>query len=126
MSLKPHPLHHDPGDREARKSLFSIPAELPRPEEFSEILARSGDCAVERIVSHGHATPPGDWFDQETDEWVAVLQGDARLKFHDGSELEMHPGDWIIIPAHRRHRVEQTSDNPPCVWIAFHFPSHST
>jgi cupin 2 domain-containing protein len=108
------------------KNLFSIPAELPRPEEYSEILARSGDVTVERIISHGHATPPGTWYDQEKDEWVALLQGEARLTFSDGSELGMGAGDWAFIPAHRRHRVDQTSIDPPCIWVALHLPSHST
>src|SRR5512142_1563429 len=101
--------------------LFSIPAELPRSEEFSEILLRSGEVLVERIISHGHVTAPGTWFDQEKDEWVALLQGEARLLYDDGSELDMHAGDWTFIPAHCRHRVEQTTMNPPCVWIAIHF-----
>lgn len=106
------------------KSLFSIPAGLPHPEEFSEILAGSGEIMVERIISHGHTTPPGSWFDQEMDEWVALLQGDALLLFSDGPELEMHAGDSTLIPAHRRHRVERTSTDPPCIWLALHFPSH--
>ncbi len=105
-------------------SLFSIPAELPRPEEFSEILLRSGKIIVERIISHGHTTPPGTWFDQEQDEWVALLQGEALLTFSDGPDLQMRAGDWTYIPAHRRHRVERTSTNPPCIWVAFHIPSH--
>jgi cupin 2 domain-containing protein len=104
--------------------LFSIPADLPHGAEFSEVLSRSGDVIVERIISHGHTTPSGSWYDQEKDEWVALLQGGARLTFSDGSGLEMGAGDWVFIPAHRRHRVEQTSTNPPCIWIALYFPSH--
>ncbi|RPH35343.1 cupin domain-containing protein [bacterium] len=105
-------------------SLYSIPPELPGPEEFSETLVRSGEVVVERIISHGQSTPSGEWFDQERHEWVALLQGSARLMFSDGATLEMHAGDWTFIPAHRRHRVEQTTTNPPCIWIALHFPSH--
>ena len=105
-------------------SLFSIPGGLPRSEEFSEILVRSGEIIVERLISHGHTTPAGTWFDQEKDEWVALLQGDAYLTFIDGPGLEMHAGDSTLIPAHRRHRVEKTSTNPPCIWIALYFPSH--
>jgi cupin 2 domain-containing protein len=107
-------------------SLFSIPAGLPRLEEFSEILARSGDVVVERIISHGHTTPSGEWFDQDHGEWVALLQGHARLVFNDGSVLDMHAGDWTIIQAHQRHRVEATTIDPPCVWIAIHFSSSSS
>lgn len=106
------------------KGLFSVPAGLPGQEEFSEILARSGEIIVERIISHGHTTSPGSWFDQEKDEWVALLQGDALLRFSDGSELEMHAGDSTLVPAHCRHRVEKTSADPPCIWLALHFPSH--
>jgi cupin 2 domain-containing protein len=107
-------------------NLFSIPAGLPRPEEFSEVLARSGAIVLERIISHGHTTAPGEWFDQEKNEWVTLLQGNARLAFSDGSVLDMQAGDWTLIPAHRRHRVERTTTEPPCIWIALHFPSPSS
>lgn len=35
---------------------------------------------VERIVSQGHVTPPGQWYDQDWDEWVSLLSGAARLR----------------------------------------------
>ena len=105
-------------------SLFSIPADVPGPGEFSEILLRGGEVVIERIISHGHTTPPGTWFDQDKDEWVALLQGEAHLTFSDGSGLEMRAGDSTLIPAHRRHRVDRTTTDPPCIWLALHFPSH--
>jgi cupin 2 domain-containing protein len=104
-------------------NIFSIPDGLPGPGEFAEVLTRSGDIIVERIVSHGHTTSPSTWFDQEKNEWVALVQGKALLTFSDGSSQEMKAGDWLFIPAHRRHRVEETSTDPPCIWIAFHFPT---
>jgi cupin 2 domain-containing protein len=106
-------------------SLLSIPAGLPRPEEFSEPLVQCGDVVLERIISHGHTSSPGAWFDQERDEWVALLQGHARLAFSDGVVLDMQAGDWTLIPAHCRHRVDATSAEPPCIWVALHFPSSS-
>ncbi len=89
-------------------------------EEFSEILisGKSGGSRAERIISHGHVSPPGFWYDQDEWEFVAVLQGDAELEFESGT-LRMNPGDWVIIPAHLRHRVKKTSETPPCVWLAF-------
>ncbi|NTV46153.1 MAG: hypothetical protein HGB11_06455, partial [Chlorobiales bacterium] len=39
---------------------------------------------LERIVSEGHATPGGEWFDQEWDEWVILLSGSATLRFNTG------------------------------------------
>lgn len=107
-------------------NLLSIPARLPGPEEFSEVLVRNDAIVLERIISHGHTTPRGEWFDQEEDEWVTLLQGNARLAFSDGAVLDMQAGDWTLIPAHRRHRVEQTTAEPPCIWIALHFPSPSS
>lgn len=89
-------------------------------DEFIDVLisGNAGANRVERIVSHGHVSPPGFWYDQSELEFVAVLQGDAKLEFESGT-LAMTPGDWVIIPAHVRHRVIHTSKTPPCVWLAF-------
>ena len=73
---------------------------------------------VERIVSRGHASPPDSWYDQEEHEWVVVLAGEARLQFDDGASLEMKPGNYVLIPAHRRHRVEWTTPQMDTVWLA--------
>lgn len=40
---------------------------------------------IERIISHGHASPEGFWYDQGQSEWVVVLKGAARLQFEDGT-----------------------------------------
>lgn len=102
-------------------NLFSnLPAALPA-ELFEELLSADG-FKLERIVSLGHATPPGEWYDQEWHEWVVLLSGSARLKFEDESEVRtLAPGDYVLIPAHRRHRVEWTSVDKPTVWLALHF-----
>lgn len=102
-------------------NLFELPRELLR-EELFERLAGGGDVLVERIVSGGQATPPGEWLEQERDEWVALLQGRAELVFADGSRAALRPGDALVIPARSRHRVERTSAHPPCIWLAVHAP----
>ncbi len=107
-------------------SLFAVPAGVPGAEEFNEILLESGDIILERIISHGHVSAPGMWYDQERDEWVALLQGHARLVYEDGTVQELDAGEWTLIPAHRKHRVDDTTTNPPCIWIALHIPSHSS
>ena len=86
-----------------RGNLFS--PVTPGPEEFTEVLAScsSGASRVERIVSHGHVSPSGFWYDQDEWEYVAVLQGEAELEF-TGGKLEMRPGDWVMIPGHRVSR----------------------
>lgn len=98
--------------------LDARPARADR-EVFEVLLERPG-VRIERILSRGQSTPPGEWYDQPEDEWVALLAGRATLRFDGGTKLAMAPGDWVLIPAHARHRVEATSRRPPCVWIAAH------
>lgn len=105
-----------------RGCLFALPRRCaPGGNELLDELAASQGCRVERIVSMGQITPAGQWYDQDGDEWVALLQGKARLLWADGGESALSPGDWLLIPAHVRHRVVYTSAEPPCVWIAVHF-----
>lgn len=85
-------------------------------DEFVEIL-KSGQVRIERIVSEGHVSPPGFWYDQNEWEYVAVLQGSAELETLNG-KIRLDSGDWVMIPEHERHRVSYTSSEPPCVWLA--------
>ncbi len=96
-----------------------IPGHLPE-EIFSRII-ENRNFRLERIVSQGHATPEGQWYDQEEDEWVMLLRGGAVIGFEDGRRVEMAPGDHLLIPAHSRHRVESTAAGEKTVWLALHF-----
>ena len=87
-----------------------------RDEEFVEIL-KSGQVKIERIVSEGHVSPAGFWYDQNEWEYVAVLQGNAELETLNG-KIWLNAGDWVMIPEHEKHRVSYTSSEPPCVWLA--------
>jgi cupin 2 domain-containing protein len=82
------------------------------------------NCAgvrLERIVSHGQASPDGFWYDQIEDEWVTVLAGRARIRIADQpDEIEMGPGDTLLLPARCRHRVEWTSPDEPTTWLALY------
>ncbi|KAJ3058432.1 hypothetical protein HK102_010506, partial [Quaeritorhiza haematococci] len=62
------------------------PTPLGSVHEIVEILARSAWARVERIVSHGQASPEGFWYDQDEREFVAVLRGAARLRFEGPDE----------------------------------------
>jgi cupin 2 domain-containing protein len=91
-------------------------------DEIYETLLKTGQFRLERIVSFGQKTPPGDWFDQDMNEWVILLQGNGGLSFEGESEvLAMQPGDYVHIPAHRRHRVEWTDAEQATVWLALHY-----
>ena len=102
----------------------NIFAKLPGglPDETFETLARSGAVHIERIVSRGQWSPAEGWYDQARTEWVMVLRGAARLAFEDGGEVAMGPGDWLEIPAHRKHRVAWTDPDAETVWLAVHYP----
>ncbi|MCH5377518.1 MAG: cupin domain-containing protein [Planctomycetes bacterium] len=96
------------------------------PEELVEILASGAGVRIERIVSTGQSSPPGFWYDQEQAEWVIVLKGNARLLFEgDDEPLVMKSGDYVLISAHRRHRVEGTSADEPTIWLAVFFDEMS-
>lgn len=88
-------------------------------DELSEVLADSSSVRIERIVSAGHSSPPGFWYDQEEHEWVIVLRGEAGLLFEGNQQpTRMVPGDFINIPAHRKHRVQWTSPVGSTIWLA--------
>lgn len=89
----------------------------PRDSEHTDTLHRSGAIRIERIVSRGHASPDGFWYDQEESEWVVVLRGAATLRFDDRT-VDLRAGDAIDIPAHTRHRVDWTAPDEDTVWLA--------
>jgi cupin 2 domain-containing protein len=100
-------------------NIFHLPLSLPDQEIFEALIPDQG-VLIERIVSCGQATPENQWYDQERDEWVVLLQGEAEIGWEDGRCQKLLAGDWILIPAHERHRVLGTSSDPPCIWLAVH------
>jgi len=97
-------------------------ADLPErlPKEFVQTLLQIADVRIERIISHGHASPEGFWYDQGQHEWVVVLKGAAKLQFEDGT-IEMKTGDFINIPAFKKHRVEWTTPDEPTIWLGVRY-----
>jgi len=96
-----------------------IPAQLP--EELLECVLKKNNIVIERIVSKGHVTPPRQWYDQTEDEWVILLQGQANLLFEKNQRLvKLTPGDYLLIPAHTKHRVEWTLPDFNTIWLAVH------
>ena len=98
----------------------SLPAALDA-ELFTQLLS-GGSFKLERIVSTGHVTPDGEWYDQDQAEWVVVLKGSASLRFKsESTPRTLREGDYLLIPPHLRHRVEATDPDQPTVWLAIHF-----
>lgn len=107
----------------APQNIFSnIPTQLT--EELFETLHQQDNIQVERIISKGQHTPEHEWYDQPQDEWVLLLQGQAELEFSEPHSVQrLMPGDYLLIPAHVKHRVAWTPDDSVTVWLAIHiFP----
>lgn len=99
------------------QNLFSnLPEKLP--DELFQSLVDDSCIRIERIVSQGHASPDGFWYDQTETEWVLLMTGAARLHFDDDSRITLRPGEAVLIPAHRKHRVEWTAPHELSIWVA--------
>ena len=100
----------------------NIPEELPK--ELINVLTENESVKVERIVSDGHGSPDGFWYDQDENEWVLLVSGSAVLSIErePGIErIELKPGDHLLIQPHQRHRVESTSQTEKTIWLAVYF-----
>jgi len=97
----------------------NIPAQLNQ-ELFQDIISKDG-IKIQRIVSQGTSTQDDKWYNQENDEWVIILQGRAILSFEDDSDIKLSSGDYIHIPAHKKHKVSWTSSHEQTVWLAVHY-----
>ncbi|HUZ75912.1 MAG TPA: cupin domain-containing protein [Stellaceae bacterium] len=96
-----------------------IPATLAG-EAFGELLV-AANVRIERIVSRGHASAPGFWYDQDAAEWVMVLQGAAEVLLEGAvAPVELRPGDYLYLTPHTRHRVQWTDPDRATIWLAVH------
>lgn len=103
--------------------LENIP-KSPQEEELSNVLCAGKTGRIERLVSTGQCSPAGFWYDQIEDEWIVLLSGEATISF-ENETIQLKTGDSLLIPAHKRHRVERTGTNPPCIWLCVFGHYHS-
>jgi len=106
------------------KNIFdAIPDNLEA--EVVERLLEDEAVTIERIISKGHQSPASGWYDQDKNEWVMVLRGEAVLRFADESptksSIKLKAGDFINIPAHKKHKVEWTTPDTETIWLAIHY-----
>jgi cupin 2 domain-containing protein len=101
-------------------NLFADISTAMENEQFVDLYAAPG-IRIERIVSTGQATPPSEWLEQDWTEWVALLTGAAAIQFEgEPGPRTLAPGDWLLIPARKRHRVEWTDLSGTTIWLAVH------
>ena len=103
-----------------RGNIFVAQELISKGEEGFETLFTSEDVKIEKIFTHGKITVPGNWYDQENDEWVILLQGSATLEFSGNELIKLNKGDYLFIPSHTKHRLLTTSKKPNCIWLAVH------
>lgn len=94
-------------------NLFDV--EHPEHGERFDTLLECRNVVVERIASS--ADVDGKLYDQDQDEWVALLRGTATLEI-EGTPRDLAGGDQVFIAAHRPHRV--TSCSADALWLAVH------
>jgi cupin 2 domain-containing protein len=101
-------------------NLFAdIPDDLP--EELIQPILSTLGVRIERIVSLRHSSPEGFWYDPETPEWVLLVRGAARLILEGEEPIDLQPGSFVNILAHKCHRVEWTDPDQPTIWLAIHY-----
>ncbi|VAW70939.1 hypothetical protein MNBD_GAMMA09-3926 [hydrothermal vent metagenome] len=103
------------------KSIFeSIPDNIS--SEIFEPLIQNKNITIERIISKGHSSPESGWHNQSKNEWVIVLQGEAKIVFDDpATEVYLKSGSYLNIPAHTKHKVSWTSPGIETIWLAIHY-----
>ncbi|MFH1196764.1 MAG: cupin domain-containing protein [bacterium] len=98
---------------------YNLP-DAKKNEIFEEIVSNE-KILVERITSLGQKSPADFWFDQGKDELVFLLSGEAEISFENGTKTRLVPGDYLLIPAHKKHRVEWTDEHRETIWLAIHY-----
>jgi cupin 2 domain-containing protein len=96
-----------------------IPQELP-DELFDDIIS-TNNLKIERIISYGHTSPKNGWYESTLNEWVILLEGEAILAFENNETVMLKIGDYLNIPALKKHKVFWTTPNSKTVWLAIHY-----
>lgn len=102
-------------------NFYKIPDTLPPEFELFQPVISNDKILIERIISSGQATPAGQWLEEDRNEWVLLLQGEAEIVFEDGKNRILYTGDHILIEKNKKHRVARTSNKPLCIWLAVYF-----
>ena len=106
------------------KNLYDLSDVNDFKEEIIEVLKNTHNIEnlqIERILSQGHTTPINKWYEQDTEELVFLLKGDATIEFENNELVYLKEGDYLLIPKYKKHKVVKTSIEPACIWLAIHY-----
>lgn len=86
-------------------------------EEILESLLQLPNIKIQKITSHGQTSD--EWYEQEEDEWVVIIEGEGELTFEDGRVIRLGKGEYIHIPRMQKHKVTYCAS--PTIWLAIHY-----
>ncbi|MDJ0805571.1 MAG: cupin domain-containing protein [Gammaproteobacteria bacterium] len=97
-------------------NLFNTQPLKEQAESF-ETLLKCRNVKIERI--HSPANTRSERYVQQQDEWICLLQGEAKIEM-ESRITSLARGETLFIPKGTPHRVMETSSNPLCIWLAVH------
>ncbi len=97
----------------------SIPEDIS--EEVFATLVREENVRIERIVSRGQSSPATGWYDQDENEWVMVVKGEAKILYENGHVVHLKAGSYINLRAHTKHKVAWTKPDTETIWLAVYY-----
>jgi len=98
------------------QNIFKVLPEFPQKNELFQILCQSKNIKIERIISSGQYSPANYWYEQNQNEFVMLIKGQAELEF-ENKIVTLNPGDYVDIPARVRHRVKSTDKSDFTIWL---------
>ena len=103
-----------------KKSILKdIPKDLK--DEFFEDILVSENLQIERIVSYGHTSPKEGWHNQNKNEWVILIDGEAIISFKDSDDIKLKKGDYLNIERNVEHKVSWTKPKSETIWLAIFY-----
>ena len=103
-------------ENQLKSNIFDITDKLSDEEIFKELYSNK-NIQIEKIISYGQTTPTDIPYMQDHDEWVLIIDGNAKLKV-DSKEYSLNKGESLLIPANTKHWVTYTHN--PTIWLAIH------
>jgi len=92
-------------------NLYTLQNPKADAEHFAT-LHQTKNLKIEAIRSH--LLHPGEVYNQDQDEWVILIRGDAQLRVAQ-KIIELKEGESIFLPKHTEHQVLSTSQD--ALWL---------
>lgn len=91
----------------------------------NEKLGNSQDMTIGRcLIRPGHENPLHSH--PNCSEILVVMQGIVKHRIEDGKEVELNPGDVIMVPPDLPHNAVNVSDEDALLFIAFSSANRET